>query len=292
MQTSRLWTQSKWPRERTRSAGGCCSHPRGRGDGPLDGTVVTSPAPAIPQFFQRVAVAMQWVTGATPLAFAVGLVTAGAWERARPTPHVPHRGSAYRAVLGGRGAAPSAEWLIVFASSKVSFAASMISQGFGIVREVLSGRRVARRSRCSAVIGGSAILGPIVASPRRREPVRHRVALHLPRQRAARGGRVHCCVAAAPRSKKQRGVRSRARRGARQPRGGRAGVPLIQAPESDWPAVGPRDARGGSPCCSRPFVAHERRREKGGQAPLCDATASARVRSPPACSPCSSCLER
>jgi EmrB/QacA subfamily drug resistance transporter len=130
----------------------------------LDGTIVNVAAPSIRGDLGATLTQLQWVTGGYALAFAVGLVTG-----ARLGDIFGRRQMFLLGVAGftlssaACGLATSPEMLIGCRLVQGLFAASMIPQGFGIVRQVFPPSEVGKAfGMFGPVIGGSAILGPIV----------------------------------------------------------------------------------------------------------------------------------
>ncbi len=130
----------------------------------LDGTIVNVAIPAIRADLHASVSSLQWVTGGYALAFAIGLVTSG-----RLGDIVGRRRMFLIGVVGftltsvSCGLAVSSEMLIGSRLIQGLFAASMIPQGFGLVRQVFPPGEVGKAfAWFGPVIGGSAILGPIV----------------------------------------------------------------------------------------------------------------------------------
>jgi EmrB/QacA subfamily drug resistance transporter len=130
----------------------------------LDGTIVNVAAPAIRTDLGASLSALQWIAGGYALTFAVGLVTGGRlgdiYGRRRLF-LIGVAGFTLSSVLCG--AAQSPEMLIASRLLQGLFAAVMIPQGFGIIREAFPPDEIQKAfGLFGPVIGGSAVLGPVV----------------------------------------------------------------------------------------------------------------------------------
>ena len=130
----------------------------------LDGTIVNVALPAIHTHLGASTTELQWIAGGYALTFAVGLVTGG-----RLGDIVGRRRMFLLGVAGFTiasalcGAATDPTMLIVCRLVQGLFAASMIPQGFGIVRQVFPDDELPKAfGMFGPVIGGSAVLGPVI----------------------------------------------------------------------------------------------------------------------------------
>jgi EmrB/QacA subfamily drug resistance transporter len=130
----------------------------------LDGTIVNVASPAIREDLDAGLSTLQWVAGGYALTFAVGLVTGGRlgdiYGRRRLF-LLGLAGFSFSSALCG--IAPSAGVLIACRLLQGLFAAIMIPQGFGIVREAFPPDELQKAfGLFGPVIGGSAVLGPVI----------------------------------------------------------------------------------------------------------------------------------
>jgi EmrB/QacA subfamily drug resistance transporter len=130
----------------------------------LDGTIVNVAAPAIRADLGASLSALQWIAGGYALTFAVGLVTGGRLGDIYGRKRLFLLGVAgFTASSALCGLAQSPEMLIGFRLVQGVFAAVMIPQGFGIIREAFGPDEVQKAfGMFGPVIGGSAVLGPVV----------------------------------------------------------------------------------------------------------------------------------
>jgi EmrB/QacA subfamily drug resistance transporter len=130
----------------------------------LDGTVVNVALPAIRGDLAASNTALQWVAGGYALTFAVGLVTGGRlgdiFGRRRMF-LLGVAGFTISSTLCALAWAPGP--LIGFRLLQGLFAAAMIPQGFGIVRQAFPQDELGKAfGMFGPVIGGSAVLGPVL----------------------------------------------------------------------------------------------------------------------------------
>src|SRR3954447_515670 len=130
----------------------------------LDGTIVNVAAPSIRVDLHASLSALQWIAGGYALAFAIGLVTGG-----RLGDIVGRRRMFLIGVAGFTtasalcGLATGAEMLIGFRLLQGIFAASMIPQGFGILRQAFPPDEIQKAfGLFGPVIGLSAVAGPVI----------------------------------------------------------------------------------------------------------------------------------
>jgi MFS family permease len=117
----------------------------------LDGTIVNVAAPSIGADLDASLSALQWIAGGYALTFAIGLVTGGRLG------DIFGRRRLFLLGLAGFttssalcGLANTSDVLIGFRLVQGVFAAIMIPQGFGILRQALGPLRSRRRSASSA----------------------------------------------------------------------------------------------------------------------------------------------
>src|SRR6478609_8393694 len=102
----------------------------------LDGTIVNVAAPSIRADLGVTLSALQWIAGGYALTFAVGLVTGGRLGDIYGRRRLFLAGVAGFTVASTLcGVAQSTEMLIAFRLVQGAFAAVMIPQGFGIIRQ-------------------------------------------------------------------------------------------------------------------------------------------------------------
>ena len=130
----------------------------------LDGTIVNVAAPAIRGDLGAGLSALQWIAGGYALTFAVGLITGGRLGDIYGRRRLFLVGVAGFTTMSALcGAAQSPEMLIAFRLGQGMFAAIMIPQGFGIIREAFPPGELQKAfGMFGPVIGGSAVLGPVV----------------------------------------------------------------------------------------------------------------------------------
>jgi EmrB/QacA subfamily drug resistance transporter len=130
----------------------------------LDGTIVNVAAPSIRAELDASLSALQWIAGGYALTFAIGLVTGGRLG------DIFGRRRLFLVGLAGFttasalcGAADSPETLIALRLVQGVFAAIMIPQGFGILRQAFPPDEIQKAfGLFGPVIGLSAVLGPIL----------------------------------------------------------------------------------------------------------------------------------
>jgi len=129
----------------------------------LDGTIVNVAAPSIRADLNASLSALQWIAGGYALTFAIGLVTGGRLGDIFGRRRLFLLGLAgFTAASALCGAAPSSEALIALRLVQGAFAAIMIPQGFGILRQVFPPDEIQKAfGLFGPVIGLSAVLGPI-----------------------------------------------------------------------------------------------------------------------------------
>jgi EmrB/QacA subfamily drug resistance transporter len=130
----------------------------------LDGTIVNVALPAIRSDLHASLTALQWVAGGYALTFSVGLVTGGRLGDIFGRRRMFLLGVAGFTVASALcGAAWSPGVLIALRLVQGVFAASMIPQGFGIVKQVFPEDEIGKAfGMFGPVIGGSAVLGPVL----------------------------------------------------------------------------------------------------------------------------------
>jgi EmrB/QacA subfamily drug resistance transporter len=130
----------------------------------LDGTIVNVAAPKIRAELHTSLTALQWIAGGYALTFAIGLVTGGRLGDIFGRRRLFLIGIAgFTLASAACGAAPSSGALIAFRLVQGLFAAVMIPQGFGIVRDSFPKDELPKAfGLFGPVIGGSAVLGPII----------------------------------------------------------------------------------------------------------------------------------
>jgi EmrB/QacA subfamily drug resistance transporter len=130
----------------------------------IDSTVVNVAAPQIARQFHASTTSLQWIVGGYPLAIAVGLITGGRLGDlvGRKTMFVAGAiGFVSASVLCGL--APNTGILITARLVQGGFAALMLPQGFGVLREVFPpAEQQGAFAIFGPVIGFSAVLGPII----------------------------------------------------------------------------------------------------------------------------------
>ena len=130
----------------------------------LDGTIVNVAAPSIRADLGASLSALQWIAGGYALTFAIGLVTGGRLGDIFGRRRLFLLGLAgFTAASALCGAADSPETLIGLRLVQGVFAAIMIPQGFGILRQVFPPDEIQKAfGLFGPVIGLSAVLGPIL----------------------------------------------------------------------------------------------------------------------------------
>ncbi|MCW2523866.1 MAG: transporter permease [Frankiales bacterium] len=130
----------------------------------IDSTVVNVAAPLVARDFHASSTSLQWIVGGYPLAIAVGLITGGRLGDLVGRKQMFILG-AIGFVLASTlcGFAPNAPVLIAARLIQGGFAAMMLPQGLGIIREVFPAQeQQSAFAIFGPVIGLSAVLGPII----------------------------------------------------------------------------------------------------------------------------------
>ena len=130
----------------------------------LDGTIVNVAAPSIRADLSASLSALQWIAGGYALTFAIGLVTGGRLGDIFGRRRLFLVGLAgFTAASALCGAANSPETLIALRLVQGVFAAIMIPQGFGILRQAFPPDEIQKAfGLFGPVIGLSAVLGPVI----------------------------------------------------------------------------------------------------------------------------------
>ncbi len=130
----------------------------------IDSTVVNVAAPQIARQFHASSTSLQWIVGGYPLAIAVGLITGGRLGDLIGRKRMFLMGAAGFVLASTLcGLAPDTTVLIAARLIQGGFAALMLPQGFGILREVFPpDERQQAFAIFGPVIGFSAVLGPII----------------------------------------------------------------------------------------------------------------------------------
>jgi EmrB/QacA subfamily drug resistance transporter len=130
----------------------------------IDSTVVNVAAPQIARQFHATSTSLQWIVGGYPLAIAVGLITGGRLGDLIGRKRMFIIGaSGFVAASTLCGLAPDTGVLITARLVQGGFAAMMLPQGFGVLREVFpADERQQAFAIFGPVIGFSAVLGPII----------------------------------------------------------------------------------------------------------------------------------
>jgi EmrB/QacA subfamily drug resistance transporter len=130
----------------------------------IDSTIVNVAAPLIARDFHVSSTALEWIVGGYPLAIAVGLITGG-----RLGDLVGRRSMFLIGAIGFVAAstlcgfAPNAGVLITARLIQGAFAAMMLPQGFGVLREVFpEDERQQAFAVFGPVIGLSSVFGPLI----------------------------------------------------------------------------------------------------------------------------------
>src|SRR3954447_21150250 len=130
----------------------------------LDGTIVNVAAPSIRVDLHASLSALQWIAGGYSLAFAIGLVTGGRLGDIFGRRKLFLIGIAgFTTASALCGLAPSAHALIGARLVQGLFAALMIPQGFGILRQVFPPDELPNAfGLFGPVIGLTAVAGPVI----------------------------------------------------------------------------------------------------------------------------------
>jgi EmrB/QacA subfamily drug resistance transporter len=130
----------------------------------IDSTVVNVAAPQIAHHFHATSTSLQWIVGGYPLAIAVGLILGGRLGDLVGRKRMFIVGAiGFVAASVLCGLSPSAGFLIGSRLIQGSFAAMMLPQGFGILRQVFpAGEQQKAFAVFGPVIGFSSVLGPII----------------------------------------------------------------------------------------------------------------------------------
>jgi EmrB/QacA subfamily drug resistance transporter len=237
----------------------------------LDGTIVNVAAPSIREDLGASLSALQWIAGGYALTFAIGLVTGGSLG------DIFGRRSLFLVGLAGFttasalcGAANSPEALIALRLVQGGFAAIMIPQGFGILRQAFPPNELQKAfGLFGPVIGLSAVLGPIVGGALTDGDLfglgwRAIFLVNLPIGLIAFAG----SMSLLPESKAdQRPTLDLGGAAVITLAMGLLVYPLIQGREADWPAW-TFVSMAASALALLAFVGHERRRERERVSPL------------------------
>src|SRR3954469_4420876 len=130
----------------------------------IDGTIVNVASPAIRGGLGASLSALQWIAGGYALTFAIGLVTGGRLGDIYGRRRLFLAGVAGFTLTSALcGAAQSPEMLIATRLLQGLFAAIMIPQGFGILKQVFPANELGKAfGLFGPVIGLSAVLGPVI----------------------------------------------------------------------------------------------------------------------------------
>jgi EmrB/QacA subfamily drug resistance transporter len=130
----------------------------------IDSTVVNVAAPQIAHQFHASSTSLQWIVGGYPLAIAVGLITGGRLGDLVGRKRMFIIGAAgFVLASTACGLTPDTGVLIAARLVQGGFAAMMLPQGFGILREVFPPDEQQQAFAIfGPVIGFSAVLGPII----------------------------------------------------------------------------------------------------------------------------------
>jgi EmrB/QacA subfamily drug resistance transporter len=130
----------------------------------IDGTIVNVASPAIRESLGASLSALQWIAGGYALTFAIGLVTGGRLGDIFGRRRLFLIGVAGFTLTSALcGAAQSPEMLIATRLLQGAFAAIMIPQGFGILKQIFPPAELPKAfGLFGPVIGLSAVLGPVI----------------------------------------------------------------------------------------------------------------------------------
>jgi EmrB/QacA subfamily drug resistance transporter len=130
----------------------------------IDSTVVNVAAPQIARQFHASSTSLQWIVGGYPLAIAVGLITGGRLGDLVGRKRMFILGAAGFVIASTLcGIAPNTGVLIAARLVQGGFAAMMLPQGLGILREVFPPDEQQQAFAIfGPVIGFSAVLGPMI----------------------------------------------------------------------------------------------------------------------------------
>ncbi len=237
----------------------------------LDGTIVNVAAPSIRQSLGASLSALQWIAGGYALAFAVGLVTGGRLGDIFGRRRLFLIGVAgFTTASALCGAASSPAMLIAFRLTQGLFAAVMIPQGFGILRQAFPPEEIGKAfGLFGPVIGLSAVLGPVIGGALTDGDLfglgwRAIFLVNLPLGLIAFAGSLRTL----PESRaSERPTLDLPGAALVSLAAGLLIYPLIQGRESGWPAWTFLSI-GASLAVLAIFVAVERRRERAGVSPL------------------------
>jgi EmrB/QacA subfamily drug resistance transporter len=131
----------------------------------LDSTVVNIGAPAIRADLGGSLASLQWIAAAYTLALAVGLLTGGRFGDMYGRRRMLMLGLAgFVAASVGCALAWSPESLIVLRVAQGLFAAAMVPQSFGLIRDLFPPAEIGKAfAALGPVIGLSTVVGPVVA---------------------------------------------------------------------------------------------------------------------------------
>jgi EmrB/QacA subfamily drug resistance transporter len=130
----------------------------------IDSTVVNVAAPEIARHFHATSTSLQWIVGGYPLAIAVNLILGGRLGDLFGRKRMLIIGAIGFVVASFLcGFSPTTGFLIAARLVQGTFAAMMMPQGFGILREVFAANEQQKAFAVfGPVIGFSAALGPII----------------------------------------------------------------------------------------------------------------------------------
>ena len=130
----------------------------------IDGTIVNVASPAIREGLGASLSALQWIAGGYALTFAIGLVTGGRLGDIFGRRRLFLLGVAGFTLISALcGTAQSPEMLIVTRLAQGVFAAIMIPQGFGILKQVFPDEEIGK---------AFGLFGPVIGLSRRARPRR------------------------------------------------------------------------------------------------------------------------
>ncbi|HET6549284.1 MAG TPA: MFS transporter [Solirubrobacter sp.] len=237
----------------------------------LDGTIVNVAVPTIRADLHASLSALQWIAGGYALTFAIGLVTGGRLGDIFGRRRLFLLGVAgFTATSVLCGAAPSDELLIAFRLLQGAFAAVMVPQGFGILRQVFPPDEIQKAfGLFGPVIGLAAVLGPVLGGALTDGDLfglgwRAIFLVNLPLGLFALAGAARLLPESRAASRPTLDLGGAALVSAAC---GLLVYPLIQGREAGWPAWTFALIAAGAAAFAA-FVALERRRERAGVSPL------------------------
>jgi EmrB/QacA subfamily drug resistance transporter len=236
----------------------------------LDGTIVNVAAPSIRTSLHASLSALQWIAGGYALTFAVGLVTGGRLGDIFGRRRLFLLGVAGFTVSSALcGVAASPAMLIGFRLVQGAFAALMIPQGFGILRQVFPPHEIGKAfGLFGPVIGLSAVLGPVIGGLLVDGPGWRSIFLvNVPLGLVALAGSAGLLGRVGPVKAEERPTLDLKGAALVSVAAGLLVYPLIQGRESGWPAW-TFASIAASALALVAFVVLERRRERTGVSPL------------------------